>query len=187
MPSARRPGSSIGCLKCARPIWPGTSSASSGATMMARTYVGLPLGHVTRGNLTRQEDDLGPLSGNRWVQSQRSRYDAYGNQTGRMDPLGALAAQRPARPRDTGRPSPSTPTFHAYPVDGGHPTGQRPRADCWRRLRSRAGRHHPRRRFQRPGSCRSDTIPWRGRPPSSSPATAWPCRRSASPTPWAAP
>lgn len=42
-------------------------------------HVGLPVGLVTSGNLTRREESLGPLDGNRFVNTQRYRYDAYGS------------------------------------------------------------------------------------------------------------
>lgn len=42
-------------------------------------HAGLPVGSVTSGNLTRREELLGPLDGNRFVNTQRYRYDAHGS------------------------------------------------------------------------------------------------------------
>ena len=48
-------------------------------------YVGLPLGQLTRGNLTRQEQNLGPNGDNRFVATTRQAFDEYGNVVGMMD------------------------------------------------------------------------------------------------------
>lgn len=78
-------------------------------------FIGLPLGQVVRGNTMRQEDNLGPAAGNRWVQSQRVRYDRYGNQIATLDPNGVLDAN--------GAPTNGhwssiefDPIFHSYPI-----------------------------------------------------------------------
>ena len=52
--------------------------------------MGLPLGQLTRGDLTRQEAGLGPQAGNRFIPIKRHRYDAYGNTIGIMDANGNL-------------------------------------------------------------------------------------------------
>lgn len=79
-------------------------------------FVGLALGQVARGNLTRVEDNTGPSSGNHWVQSQRYRYDSYGNQVARMDPDGIVSSS--GDPDGAGHWTQITydPVFHAYPV-----------------------------------------------------------------------
>src|SRR5262249_24004728 len=53
-------------------------------------YVGLSLGEVERGNLTRKSQRLGPnsTSGDRFIAVERKRYDAYGNVVGILDGLG---------------------------------------------------------------------------------------------------
>ncbi|MCK4792124.1 MAG: VCBS repeat-containing protein, partial [Desulfobacteraceae bacterium] len=48
-------------------------------------FTGLPLGMVEKGNLTRQEDSLGPLGENRFISTLRKQYDSYGNVTGIKD------------------------------------------------------------------------------------------------------
>ena len=53
-------------------------------------YVGLPLQSVERGNLTRQEEFLGPLGDNRFVPTKRQAFDTYGNVIGIMDANGHL-------------------------------------------------------------------------------------------------
>lgn len=53
-------------------------------------YFGLPQGKIERGNLTRQEDNLGPEGNNRWVRTNRQAYDAFGNVVGRKDAKGNL-------------------------------------------------------------------------------------------------
>ena len=52
------------------------------------SYYGLPLGEVERGNLSRQEENLGPQDDNRWVKSVRNRFDNYGNVVGTKDANG---------------------------------------------------------------------------------------------------
>jgi len=51
-------------------------------------FVGLPLGQVTHGDLTRQEENLGSLGENRFVQTNRQAFDAHGNVTSIMDANG---------------------------------------------------------------------------------------------------
>lgn len=53
-------------------------------------YVGLPAGQLTRGNLTRQEESLGPSGAGRFIPTQRQQFDDYGNVTGMMDANGNL-------------------------------------------------------------------------------------------------
>jgi RHS repeat-associated protein len=53
-------------------------------------FVGLPLGQVELGNLTRQEDYVGPEQNNRWVNSIRQAYDHFGNVIGSQDANGNL-------------------------------------------------------------------------------------------------
>ncbi len=48
-------------------------------------YVGLPLHSVERGDLTRQEESLGPLGNNRFIPTQRQAFDKYGNVIGIKD------------------------------------------------------------------------------------------------------
>ena len=48
-------------------------------------YIGLPSGFVTRGDLSRKEENLGPLGNNRFVPTQRQAFDAYGNAIGIKD------------------------------------------------------------------------------------------------------
>lgn len=50
--------------------------------------VGLPLGQLTRGDLVREEKNLGPQAANRWIATQRYQYDLFGNQIVRMDANG---------------------------------------------------------------------------------------------------
>ena len=50
-------------------------------------YVGLPLGEVGLGYLTRVRQWLGPHD-DRWRDSERYAYDAFGNRVGHMDALG---------------------------------------------------------------------------------------------------
>jgi RHS repeat-associated protein len=48
-------------------------------------YVGLSPGEITRGELMRQEDSLGPAGDNRFIPTQRHTYDRYGNLIGILD------------------------------------------------------------------------------------------------------
>jgi RHS repeat-associated protein len=48
-------------------------------------YVGLRLHSVERGNLTRQEESLGPLGNNRFIPTKRQAFDKYGNVIGIKD------------------------------------------------------------------------------------------------------
>jgi RHS repeat-associated protein len=48
-------------------------------------YVGLRLHSVERGNLTRQEESLGPLGNNRFIPTKRQAFDQYGNVIGIKD------------------------------------------------------------------------------------------------------
>ena len=79
-------------------------------------FIGLPLGEVRQGNLTRQESNLGPLGGNRWVQSQRYHYDGFGNQTARMDANGVLDANNQPDQNGHWTAVAFDSTFHAYPT-----------------------------------------------------------------------
>ncbi|MFQ5856892.1 MAG: toxin TcdB middle/N-terminal domain-containing protein [Anaerolineae bacterium] len=99
-------------------------------------FQGLALGKVLRGNLTCQEDNLGPAvgghwqptagnttcqgdapgAGEHWVQSERYRYDPYGNQIARMDPDGVLDANGEPAPVGHWTKVGFDPVFHAYPV-----------------------------------------------------------------------
>lgn len=54
------------------------------------SYVGLPLGQITHGNLSRQTGNLGPLENNRVVETLRQAFDSYGNVVGIMDANGNL-------------------------------------------------------------------------------------------------
>ncbi|MEM7533265.1 MAG: toxin TcdB middle/N-terminal domain-containing protein, partial [Chloroflexota bacterium] len=51
-------------------------------------YVGLPLGQVTRGNLTRQTENVGDTSDDRFIPTKRQAFDRYGNVVGIMDANG---------------------------------------------------------------------------------------------------
>ena len=51
-------------------------------------YVGLGLGGITRGQLTRQESGLGPAGENRYIVTKRHAYDQYGNVIGIIDANG---------------------------------------------------------------------------------------------------
>jgi RHS repeat-associated protein len=53
-------------------------------------FVGLPAGQLTRGDLTRQEENLGPNDNNRYVQTKRHQVDPFGNIIGMMDANGNL-------------------------------------------------------------------------------------------------
>ena len=52
-------------------------------------YVGLPAGQLTRGDLTRQEESLGPNDarpeGSRFIPTKRQKFDDYGNVIGMLD------------------------------------------------------------------------------------------------------
>ena len=51
-------------------------------------YVGLPLGGITRGQLTLQESGLGPAGENRYIVTKSHAYDQYGNVIGIIDANG---------------------------------------------------------------------------------------------------
>jgi RHS repeat-associated protein len=51
-------------------------------------FVGLSLGEVTRGDLTREESNLGPNAGERFIATKRYAYDAFGNKVILMDANG---------------------------------------------------------------------------------------------------
>jgi RHS repeat-associated protein len=51
-------------------------------------YVGLPLGQVERGDLTRKEQGLDPTVGDRFIPTKRQAFDGYGNVVGMMDAVG---------------------------------------------------------------------------------------------------
>jgi RHS repeat-associated protein len=51
-------------------------------------YVGLPLGQVNRGDLSRQEESLGPLGNDRFIPTRRQSFDQYGNVVGIQDANG---------------------------------------------------------------------------------------------------
>ena len=51
-------------------------------------YAGLSAGQVTRGDLARQEESLGPLANHRFVPTKRQAFDQYGNVIGIMDANG---------------------------------------------------------------------------------------------------
>ncbi|MCP4541745.1 MAG: hypothetical protein GY832_31825 [Chloroflexi bacterium] len=53
-------------------------------------YIGLSLGYVLRGDLSRKEESLGALGDNRFIPTQRQAFDAYGNVVGIMDANGNL-------------------------------------------------------------------------------------------------
>jgi RHS repeat-associated protein len=48
-------------------------------------FVGLPLGQLTRGDLVREESNLGPKGNNRFIATKRYQIDEFGNQVGIMD------------------------------------------------------------------------------------------------------
>ncbi|MEO0812993.1 MAG: toxin TcdB middle/N-terminal domain-containing protein, partial [Myxococcota bacterium] len=52
-------------------------------------FVGLPLGELTQGKLTRREDRV---DGSKTIQSVRNRFDVHGNVVESLDPLGAAQA-----------------------------------------------------------------------------------------------
>ncbi|MBV7336393.1 hypothetical protein KFU94_50815 [Chloroflexi bacterium TSY] len=52
-------------------------------------YVGLPLGQLTRGNLTRETQNLGPNDGHRVIPTKRQAFDEFGNVVGMMDGNGS--------------------------------------------------------------------------------------------------
>ena len=68
-------------------------------------FTGLPLGMVEKGNLTRQEDSLGPLEGNRFISIVRKQYDSYGNTIGIKDGNNNL------------RTIIYDPIFHTFPIE----------------------------------------------------------------------
>jgi RHS repeat-associated protein len=51
-------------------------------------YVGLPAGQLTRGDLTRQEDNLEPNGAGRSIPTKRQQFDAFGNVIGMLDANG---------------------------------------------------------------------------------------------------
>lgn len=51
-------------------------------------FVGLALGQLTRGDLTREESNLGPKADNKLIATKRFQIDEYGNQIGIMDANG---------------------------------------------------------------------------------------------------
>ncbi|MEZ4864233.1 MAG: toxin TcdB middle/N-terminal domain-containing protein [Caldilineaceae bacterium] len=53
-------------------------------------YIGLPLGQLTRGDLSRQEESLGPNGNGRFIPTKRQRFDAFGNAIGVMDANGQV-------------------------------------------------------------------------------------------------
>jgi YD repeat-containing protein len=79
-------------------------------------YVGLPLGQIAQGKLTRQQGHTGPNGGNQWLNVQRFKYDPYGNVIGRMDPNGVLDAN--GNPDASGHWAEASfdSAFHAYPI-----------------------------------------------------------------------
>jgi RHS repeat-associated protein len=48
-------------------------------------FVGLPLGQLTRGDLVREESNLGPLQNNRYIATKRYQIDQFGNQVVILD------------------------------------------------------------------------------------------------------
>ncbi|HMN28313.1 MAG TPA: toxin TcdB middle/N-terminal domain-containing protein, partial [Caldilineaceae bacterium] len=48
-------------------------------------FVGLPLGQIAKGNLSRQEENLGPAGSNRMVPTKRQQFDAFGNVIAMLD------------------------------------------------------------------------------------------------------
>ncbi|HMN30758.1 MAG TPA: toxin TcdB middle/N-terminal domain-containing protein, partial [Caldilineaceae bacterium] len=81
-------------------------------------YVGLPAGQLTRGDLTRKEENLGPNGNNRLVQTKRQQFDQWGNLIGIMDGNGHITTVA------------YDPLQHTFPVlerihfaDGGSPLG----------------------------------------------------------------
>jgi RHS repeat-associated protein len=78
-------------------------------------YIGLPRGQITRGNLTRKSQRLGPssTSGDRFINVERKRYDLYGNVIGILDGLGD--ANNPAAGH--ARSITYDPVFHTYPIE----------------------------------------------------------------------
>ena len=87
-------------------------------------YIGLPLGQITQGKLTRQQGNTGLIGGNHWLNVQRFKYDAYGNVIGRMDSNGKLDAN--GNPDANGHWAEVSfdPSFHAYPISERIYTGQ---------------------------------------------------------------
>ncbi|MBV7337572.1 VCBS repeat-containing protein [Chloroflexi bacterium TSY] len=53
-------------------------------------FVGLPFGQLTRGDLVREEVNLGPDDNNRYIDTQRYEYDTFGNRIGIQDGNGNL-------------------------------------------------------------------------------------------------
>ena len=53
-------------------------------------FVGLPAGQLTRGDLTRQEDSLGPNGAGRFIPTKRQQFDSFGNVIGMLDANGKL-------------------------------------------------------------------------------------------------
>ena len=53
-------------------------------------FLGLPLGQLTRGDLTRQTENLNPQGDNRFIPTERRKYDQFGNAIGMMDANGTL-------------------------------------------------------------------------------------------------
>ncbi len=72
-------------------------------------YVGLPLGQLTRGNLSRQE---AWIRADTYVDKTRSAFDAYGNIVGMLDPLGNPADPKSGHAREIAYDA----DFHTFPV-----------------------------------------------------------------------
>jgi RHS repeat-associated protein len=53
-------------------------------------YIGLPAGQLTRGDLTRKEENLGPNDNNRFIPTKRQKFDESGNMVGIMDGNGHI-------------------------------------------------------------------------------------------------
>ena len=76
-------------------------------------FTGLPLGQIGRGDLSRQEENLGPNGGNRYVQTKRQQFDQFGNVIAMLDGDGHRTDV------EYGGPAHTFPTVERLEVDSG--------------------------------------------------------------------
>ena len=77
-------------------------------------FVGLPLGQVMKGNLTRQEDNLGPAAAIAGCRASAIAYDLYGNRPAAWIPT-ARSGRTASRTDGHWTAATFDPIFHAYP------------------------------------------------------------------------
>ncbi|MCB0124793.1 MAG: VCBS repeat-containing protein, partial [Caldilineaceae bacterium] len=77
-------------------------------------FVGLPFGRIVRGDLTRQEENLGPNGDNRYLQTKRQQFDQYGNVIAMLDGNGNRADV------EYGESTHTFPTLERLHIDAGH-------------------------------------------------------------------